>query len=112
MARKLGVNRSEREVFLSELARHGSVRKACVVAGVTRRWLALQKQDNEFLEDYTFAIEDSLDRIEEMGNSMARLGDEKMIRYLLDAKRYNKKTDTTIDASVVPIVTVTIGGSA
>lgn len=111
MARKVGVNRSEREVFLHELARHGSVRKACVVAGVTRRWLALQKQDNDFLEDYTYAIEDSIDRIEEEGNAMARCGDEKLIRYFLDAKRYNKKTDTTVDASVVPVVTVTIGGS-
>lgn len=112
MAKKLGVKRSEREVFLLELARHGSIRKACAVAGVTRRWLALQKQDNEFLEDYTFAIEDSVDRVEEMGNTLARSGDERMIRYLLDNKRYNKKTDTAIDTSVVPIVTVTIGGSA
>lgn len=109
MARKRGVERNEEEVFLYELARHGSIRKACLVAGVTRAWVRLRKMDEDFAIAYADALEDSVDRIEEQGTSQALLGDEKLIRYLLDAKRYKKTTEVDL-GQVKPIINVTIGG--
>lgn len=109
MAHKRGVQRDETEVFLKELSRHGSVRKACLVAGVSRTWLRTKKLDDSFAEAFADAIEDSIDRIEEAGIHMALSHDEKMIRYLLDAKRY-KKGETATLGQVKPSITVTIGG--
>lgn len=109
MAHKRGVERDETEVFLKELSRHGSVRKACLVAGVSRKWLRTRKLDEDFSERYADALEDSVDRIEEAGVHLALSHDEKMIRYLLDAKRY-KKSETTGSGVVKPSITVTIGG--
>lgn len=109
MAHKRGVQRDETEVFLKELSRHGSVRKACLVAGVNRTWLRTKKLDDNFAEAFADAIEDSIDRIEEAGIHMALSHDEKMIRYLLDAKRY-KKGETATLGQVKPSITVTIGG--
>lgn len=109
MAHKRGVERDETEVFLKELSRHGSVRKACLVAGVSRKWLRTRKLDEDFCERYADALEDSVDRIEEAGVHLALSHDEKMIRYLLDAKRY-KKGETTSLGQVKPSITVTIGG--
>lgn len=108
MARKRGVNRSVEEVFLSELARHGSIRKACRVAGVTRSWLRVKMVCDDFSELYHDALEDSTDRIEETGFELALDGEEKMIRYLLDAKRYKKNTEVDL-SQVKPIINVTIG---
>lgn len=109
MARKRGVERNEEEVFLYELARHGSIRKACSVAGVTRAWLRLKKMDESFAQAYHDALEDATDRIEEQGVGQALGGDEKLIRYLLDARRYKKTTEVDL-GQVKPIINVTIGG--
>lgn len=109
MAHKRGAERNEREVFLSELARHGSIRKACLVSGTTRSWLRIQMSDSDFAQAYHDALEDSVDRIEEAGNAGARDGDEKLIRYFLDAKRYKKQAEGPA-VSVQPSVTITIGG--
>ncbi len=103
-----GVNRDETEVFLSELARHGSIRKACRVAGTTRAWLRLKKLDASFSEAFHDALEDSTDRIEETGVQVALSGDDKLIRYLLDARRYKKNTEVDL-GQVKPIINVTIG---
>lgn len=114
MARKRAVKRGvlERDneaVFLEELSRHGSVRKACFVATVTRAWVRNQLKDNdEFAQKYADALEDSVDRVEEMGNNMARTGDDKMIRYLLDARRYKKNVEVDL-GEVKPIINITIG---
>tara|TARA_R100000152_G_C6782307_1_gene219781 strand:- start:20082 stop:20432 length:351 start_codon:yes stop_codon:yes gene_type:complete len=109
MAKKRGVQRDQEEVFLSELSRHGSTRKACAVAGLSRTWLRAKKLDEEFLEKYTDALEDSTDRLEETAYSRARAGDDKLIRYLLDARRYKK--DRTVDlGEVTPQINITIGG--
>lgn len=110
MAKKRGVQRDQEEVFLSEISRHGSIRKACAVSGLSRTWLRSKKLDEEFLEKYTDALEDSTDRLEEVAVSRARAGDEKLIRYLLDARRYKK--DKTVDlGEVSPTINITIGGS-
>jgi hypothetical protein len=109
MARKRGVERSEEEVFLYELARHGSIRKACLVAGVTRAWLRLKKMDEDFATAYQDALEDATDLIEEAGVSQAKAGDDKLIRYLLDARRYKKTIEVDL-SQVKPIINVTIGG--
>lgn len=111
MARKRGVDRSEEEVFLAELARHGSIRKACLVAGVTRSWLRLKKMDEAFAEAYSDALEDSTDRVEEAAHRGAISGDDKLIRYLLDAKRYKRTIEVDL-GQVKPIINVTIGGQA
>lgn len=108
MARKRGVERNEEEIFLYELARHGSVRKACLVAGVTRAWLRLRKMDEEFSMALADAQEDCLDRIEESGVTQAIGGEEKLIRYFLDARRYKKTTELDL-GQVKPIINVTIG---
>lgn len=111
MAKKLGVNRDVAEVFLSEIARKGSVRKACLVAGVTRSWLRMKLVDgSDFAERYADATEDSVDRLEEQAFAEAMDGSEKLLTYLLDAKR-NKKSDAGIGSGVQPVITVTIGGS-
>ena len=107
MAHKRGVERDETAVFLSELARHGSVRKACKVAGVTRQWVRLQRQNDDFALAYADAVEDSVDRLEDEAYSQALGGEEKLLRYLLDAKRYKKAGDDPI--AMQPIINVTIG---
>ena len=103
-----GYNRNEEEVFLSELARHGSIRKACRVAGTTRAWLRLRKMDDDFSEAFHDALEDATDRIEETGVQVALSGDDKLIRYLLDARRYKKNLDVDM-GQLRPIINVTIG---
>ena len=108
MAHKRGVDRDVEAVFLSELARHGSIRKACLVAGVTRTWLRLKKMEEEFAEKYADALEDATDRVEEAAHRGAISGDDKLIRYLLDAKRYKKTTEVDL-GQVKPIINVTIG---
>jgi len=107
MAHKRGVARDESAVFLGELARHGSVRKACKVAGVSRDWVRRQRMDDEFAIAYADAVEDSVDRLEDEAFTQALGGEEKLLRYLLDAKRY-KKGDTD-PIAVQPIINVTIG---
>lgn len=110
MAKKRGVNRDKEEVFLLELSRHGSIRKACAVAGVTRGWLRGKKQEDDFAQKYADALDDSTDRIEESGVRRALAGDDKLIRYLLDVRRYKK--DTSVDlGEVSPVINITIGGS-
>lgn len=109
MAHKRGVERDVAAVFLKELSRHGSVRKACLVAGVTRSWVRTQRLNSEFAEAYADALEDSVDRIEEAGVHLALSNDERMIRYLLDARRYKKPEGSTL-GQVKPSITVTIGG--
>lgn len=106
---KTGVNRDEAEVFLSEIARHGSIRKACKVAGVTRAWLRLKIQDLDFAEAYADAQEDSTDRIEDQARDEALDGNDKLIIYLLDQKRYRKQSTGDL-TGIQPSVTITIGG--
>lgn len=109
MARNLGVNRDEAEVFLSEIARKGSVRIACKVAGVSRSWLRKKLIDGtDFAERYSDALEDSVDRLEEQAFAEAMDGSEKLLTYLLDNRKY-KKADSGM-VGVQPIITVTIGG--
>lgn len=108
---KTGVNRDEAEVFLSEIARHGSIRKACRVAGVTRIWLRLRLLDAEFAEMYADAQEDATDRLEDQARDEALDGSEKLLTYLLDVKRYKKQSAGDL-SGIQPVVTVTIGGSA
>lgn len=110
MARKRGVERDEREVFLSELSRHGSVRKACRVACVSRGWVREQQKDPEFSQQYHDAVEDSIDRVEEKANLMARNGDDKLIRFLLEVKRYKRTNDVDL-GQVKPTINLTIGVS-
>lgn len=111
MAHKRGVDRSEEEVFLSEIARHGSIRKACLVAGVTRAWLRLKKMENDFAEAFQDALEDSTDRVEESAVRGALSGDDKLIRYLLDARRYKRTIEVDL-GQVRPVINVTIGGAS
>ena len=106
---KTGVNRDEAEVFLAEIARHGSIRKACKVAGVSRMWLRLQLLDAAFSEAYADAQEDATDRLEDQARDEALDGSEKLLTYLLDAKRYKKANDGSL-AGIQPVVTITIGG--
>lgn len=108
MARKRGVERDITEVFLYELSRHGSIRKACRVAGVSRSWVREQQKDPDFSELYHDAIEDSVDRIEERAGELARVGDDKLIRFLLEVKRYKKTLDIDL-GQVKPIINLTIG---
>ncbi len=108
MARKRGVERDTTEVFLKELARHGSERKACLVACVSRSWVREQKKLPDFAEKYYDAIEDSVDRLEEVAHRRALIGDEKLIRFLLENKRY-KKNDGPDLSQVAPTVNLTIG---
>lgn len=108
MAHKRGVERDETAVFLGELARHGSVRKACKVAGVDRSWVRRMRTNNDdFALAYADAVEDSVDRLEDVAYTQALGGEEKLLRYLLDAKRYKKAGDDPI--AVQPIINVTIG---
>lgn len=65
-------------------------------------------RDDDFAEAYADALEDSVDRLEEVAGVGARSGDEKLLRYLLDAKRY-KKGESTIQAT--PSISITIGTS-
>lgn len=110
MAHKRGINRSESGVFLKEISRHGSIRRACNVAGVSRAWLRRQLLDSDFAEAYADAQEDSIDKIEDTGRELALDGNEKMVVYLLDQLRF-KKTDSGPGlAGVQPSVTITIGG--
>lgn len=110
MAHKRGINRSESEVFLKEISRHGSIRRACNVAGVSRAWLRRQLLDSDFAEAYADAQEDSIDKIEDTGRELALDGNEKMVVYLLDQLRF-KKTDSGPGlAGIQPSVTITIGG--
>lgn len=103
--------RDVKQIFLTELSKHGSQRKACKVAGVSRAWVRLQKRDDEeFAQAYSDAMEDSTDLIEEKGVRMAVAGDEKLIRYLLDARRY-KKSQVDL-GEVIPNIVITIGGKA
>lgn len=106
---KTGINRDEADVFLSEIARHGSVRKACKVAGVTRAWLRLKLQDLDFAEAYADAQEDSTDRIEDQARDEALDGNDKLIIYLLEQKRYNKKSTGDL-TGIQPSVNIIIGG--
>lgn len=109
MAIRRGVNRDRREVFLRELARNGSVRKACLISGFTRHQIrGFMRDDEEFAQDYQDALEDSLDRIEERGTDMARNGDDKMVKFFLEVKRYKKSSDIEV-GDIKPTVTVTIG---
>lgn len=108
MARKRGAGRDEVEVFLSELSIHGSVRKACAVAGVSRSWFRERKKlDEDFALAVADAIEDSTDRLEEVGHRMARAGDEKLIRFLLEVRRYKKSTDVDLE-ELKPNINVTV----
>lgn len=109
MARRRGTSRNNSEVFLSELSRHGSVRKACSVAGVSRSWVREQKREEEFALAYADALEDATDRIEEAGVSGALKGDDKLIRFLLEVRRYKKNTETDL-SEVKPNINITIGG--
>lgn len=111
MAKGKGVNRSEAEVFLSEISRHGSIGKACRVAGVSRVWFRNKKlTDEEFAEAYADACEDSIDRLEFQARAEALDGSEKLLTYLLDAHRYKKQNASDL-GGVMPSITVTIGGS-
>lgn len=107
-AKKRGIERDVEEVFLSEVSRHGSVRKACKVAGVSREWLRTKILDESFAVEYADACEDSMDRLEDTAFAMALDEDEKMLRYLLDVKRYKKTTETDL-GQVRPIINITIG---
>lgn len=110
MARKRGAGRDVKSVFLAELARHGSQRKACEVAGVSRTWVReTKKTDEQFAIDFADALEDSIDRIEETGHSLALKGEEKLIRFFLEVRRYKKQTETDL-GEVKPVINITIGG--
>lgn len=111
MAHKRGISRDESEVFLKEISRHGSIRRACNVAGVTRGWLRLKLMDATFAEAYADAQEDATDRLEDQARAEALDGSEKLLTYMLDALRYKKADTGTGLGAVQPSVTITIGGS-
>lgn len=110
MATKRGAKRDKREVFLAELSRHGSIRKACHVAGVSRTTVREWKQDQDFAVAMADAEEDSVDRVEEVGHGRALKGDEKLIRFILEVKRYKKDSSASL-GEVRPTINITIGGS-
>lgn len=110
MAHKRGISRDESEVFLKEISRHGSIRRACNIAGVTRGWLRLKLMDATFAEAYADAQEDSTDRLEDQAVAEALDGSEKLLTYLLDAKRYKKNDSGPGHGAIQPSVTITIGG--
>lgn len=105
---KQGAERDKTEVFLTELSRHGSVRKACSVADVSRKWVREQKLEEDFLIAYNDAIEDSIDVLEEAAHSGAKRGDDKLIRFMLEVKRYKKSSDIDL-SSVKPVLNITVG---
>lgn len=107
-SKKEGANRDKVEVFLTELSRHGSVRKACSVADVSRKWVREKRLEEDFAIAYNDAIEDSLDRVEEAAHSGAIRGDDKLIRFMLEVKRYKKSTDIDL-SSVKPVINITVG---
>lgn len=107
---KNGINRDVAEVFLSEISRHGSIRKACKIAGVDRRWLREKKLEDDFAERYADAQEDAADRLEDQARDEALDGSEKLLVYLLDVKRY-KKAESGPMSGITPTVTITIGGA-
>lgn len=107
MSVKKGVKRNKREVFLSELARHGSVRRSCLIAGVTRTWVREQRQDDQFGMEFLDAMEDSTDRIEECGIKKALKGDDKLVRFFLEVRRYKRASDQDMTA-LKPVINVTI----
>lgn len=108
MAHKRGIERDESEVFLKEIARHGSVAKACKVAGVTRTWLRLKMQDPEFAEKFADSQEDSIDKLEYQARCEALDGSEKLLVYMLDNLRYKKTVGDSVN--VQPSINITIGG--
>lgn len=109
MARKRGADRDPWEVFLTEMSRHGSTRKACAIAGVTRVQLRQKmKDDDDFSIALADAEEDSVDRIAETAHTIAQMGDGQMVRYLLDNKRYKKAGESTV---IPPSINITIGGN-
>ena len=107
-ARKRGVNRDVSEVFLLELARHGSIRKACNVAGVSRNWVREKRLDDTFALDFVDAIEDSIDRVDEKAHQLAISGDDKLIKFVLESKRYKKTNDVDL-STVKPTININIG---
>lgn len=107
-AKKRGVSRDKSEVFLLEYARHGSIRKACQVAGVSREWVRKQKFNEDFAIAFIDAEQDSIDRIDEVAHRLALSGDDKLIKFVLESKRYKKSTDVDL-SSVKPTINVTIG---
>jgi hypothetical protein len=107
-AKKRGITRDKSEVFLMEFSRHGSIRKACQVAGVSRAWVREQRLEDDFAINMTDAEQDSIDRVEEKAHQLALIGDDKLIRFVLESKRYKKTTE--IDLSTVkPVINITIG---
>lgn len=107
MARRRGfLNRDRWEVFLSELGLHGSIRKACLVATVTRQELREKMTDPAFQTKYYDALDDATDIIEEKAITFAKFGEPQLLKYLLDAKRY-KKIDNSV--TVAPVINITVG---
>ncbi|UGO51469.1 hypothetical protein QJV44_gp55 [Serratia phage vB_SmaS_Tlacuache] len=108
MARRRGfINRDVWEVFLGEVSRHGSIRKACTVASVTRAQYREKMQDPDFQQRYYDAVDDATDRIEEAATTFARVGEPQLLKYLLDAKRYKRGEGT--NAAVAPVINITVG---
>ena len=108
MAKRRGfLNRDRWEVFLSELSRHGTVRKAAIVATVTRQELREKMLDPDFQQKYHDALDDSTDLIEEAAIAQARYGEPQLLKYLLDAKRYKAKDVAAVN--VAPVINITVG---
>lgn len=101
---KKGEEHKWHEAFLAALAQEPNVSKACRAAGVSRRaayaqYHKAEKDDNnKFNELWDDAIESGLDGLEEIlvkiGTGEIRYGNATAIIYLLNVRRYAKRSGT------------------
>lgn len=83
--------RDWRRPFLEALAREGTVKQACVVAGVSRQHAYRERQSNEEFAVAWHDVEESLtDGLERKAVELALAGDTKMLEFLLKARRPEK----------------------
>lgn len=105
---RTGAGRDKTQVFLSELAKTGSVRKACRIANVTRMWVREQQlNEPEFNTMYADALDDYTDSLQETASMQALKGDANLLKYFLDNLRFNKNEVKQRD-DVKPVINIKI----
>lgn len=105
MTKKRGAARDVLDVFLQELSKHGSIRKSCVVAGVSRSQVRSWRKDPTIEQLFQDSLDDSDDYVREKAVALAtgRKPDPQMIKFLMQLKR------DISDVQVNPTVNITIG---